>query len=142
MRFAYCRHPLGPDGELDDPRPYLDVRVLGTERSADTQMLVDSGSAETMLPKFFLDALGAQYSGEKARVTGFAGGDFPEAEVTTVRLLFGRGRFELRTRVLAFPGVCIPVLGHRDFFLRYYVAFDAARGEFVVAEPARYPRIH
>ena len=99
-------------------------------------MLVDSGASDSMLPKAFLASLGVQFSGEKATVHSFAGEGY-EADVASVRLVFGGGRFDLTTRVLGFPGACIPVLGMSDFFNRYFVAFDAGTLMFMVSEPRR-----
>ena len=99
-------------------------------------MLVDSGACETMLPAPLLEALGVRYSGEKLAVCSFSGQQ-SEAEVGAVRVSFGGGRFELTTRVLGYPGFCVPVLGMRDFFNRYFVAFDAGALAYFVEEPRR-----
>jgi len=133
MRFAFQRLRLS-DGSLDCPRPLLNVSVVGPRRHAPALMLVDSGSSETMLPKRFLEALGVQFSGEKSEVSSFCA-ERHEAEVAAVTLRFGGGRFEVSTRVLGFPGQCVPVLGLRDFFGRYVVSFDAGGLSFFVSEP-------
>ncbi len=78
-------------------------------------------------------------TGEKVQVAAFDG-RAQEADVGTVRISFGGGRFELTTRVLGFPGQCLPVLGIRDFFQRYRVSFEAASLCFFVEELRASPR--
>ncbi|MGC4113461.1 MAG: hypothetical protein QM765_02075 [Myxococcales bacterium] len=57
-----------------------------------------------------------------------------------MKLEFGPNwRFGLESRVVAHKDVDMgfAVLGHRDFFHRYFVGFDAGAGVFVVSEPRR-----
>ena len=133
MRFRYQRLRF-PDGSLDEPRPFLPVTVEGPRKRANMLMLVDSGAGDTILARQFLELLGVTFSGEKVAVGSF---DYRtrEADVGAVRLRFGGGRFDLVTRVLAFPGRCMPVLGQRVFFERFFVGFNASKGIFVVDEP-------
>lgn len=135
MKWRYSRLPLS-DGSLDEPRPYLRVRLTGPKADGAALMLVDSGAGDTILPLAMLVDLGVAFSGEKVRISSFAGEAF-ETEVGAVRVRFGGARFDLTTRVLAFPGPCIPILGTRAFFERYFVAFDAGSGVFMVEEPRR-----
>ena len=137
MRFAFQRLRLF-DGGLDIPRPILRVRVKGPRRSALADVLVDSGASDMMFPRTFLEGLGVLFSGEKCEASSFCG-ERHEADVGTVGLQFGGGYFELTTRVLAFHGKCIPVLGLRDFFNRYLVAFDAGALSLFISEPRRPP---
>jgi hypothetical protein len=133
VRFAFHRLRLA-DGSLDYPRPMLSVCIIGPRRRASQMMLVDSGASDTILSKGFLESLGVQFTGEKQEVYSFAG-DRYEAEVAAARLSFGGGRFELSSRVLAFPGGCVAALGIRDFFNRYIVTIDAGGLVLHVTEP-------
>ncbi|MGC4116028.1 MAG: aspartyl protease family protein [Myxococcales bacterium] len=135
MKWRYSRLLLS-DGTLDQPRPYLRVRITGPRAEGAAVMLVDSGAGDTILPRTMLEDLGVAFTGEKVRISSFAGEEF-DTDIGAVRIRFGGGQFDLTTRVLAFPGPCIPVLGTREFFERYFVAFDAGAGAFMVAEPQR-----
>jgi hypothetical protein len=135
VRFRFLKLPLA-SGVLDHPRPFLNVNVVGPRRQRPAAMLVDSGASDSMLPKAFLAGLGVEFSGEKAVVGSFTG-EVYEADIASVRLSFGGGKFDLMTRVLGFPGPCIPVLGVSDFFNRYFVAFDTSAQVFMVSEPRR-----
>jgi predicted aspartyl protease len=110
------------------------VTVAGQRRSAPTAMLVDSGASDTMIARDFLEHLGVHLSSEKREVLSFSG-ERHEADVAMATIRFGGGRFELRTSILAFPGRRVPILGMRDFFNRYLVAFDAGGSSFFVSEP-------
>jgi hypothetical protein len=133
LKFDYLRIPF-LTGAPALPRPVLKVRVIGPSDWAVAWMLVDSGADETVLPQRFLERLGVSFSSERA-VLGGMGQDRIEGKVGSVAMEFGIGQFSFNSRVIAGPDMPIPVLGHRDFFERYFVCFEAGRRQFLVSEP-------
>jgi hypothetical protein len=98
-------------------------------------MWVDSGSDETQVPSWILEQPGVEVTDEEVLLSGF-GQSHIRGSVALVELTFGRGAFRLRSRVVASPEgeTQLPLLGHRDFFERSFVSFDAAHQVFSVAE--------
>ena len=98
-------------------------------------MVIDSGAAETLVPASALSAIGVSISKDEIELAG-VGGARLTARLARVRIEFGGGRFVLDSRVAAVPEPFTQpaILGSRDFFLRYYVAFAARDGVFYVRD--------
>jgi hypothetical protein len=142
MKYRYRGVPF-PSGIAKDPLrlPLLWTRVRGPFGTRSFFLLVDSGAVETILPRRALDLVGiTECTGEKMDLAGI-GGTVSGADVFEgVKLEFGPNwRFGLKTRVVAHRDIepRFAVLGRRDFFLRYFVGFDAGADLFNVSEPAR-----
>ena len=142
MKYPYRAVPFRP-GVPKDPQhlPLLWARVRGPFGTRSLFLLVDSGAVETVLPLRALYAVGiTRPSGEKMELAG-VGGIVSGADVFEgVKLEFGPNwRFGLTTRVVAHPDIQprFTVLGRRDFFLRYFVGFDAGADVFSVSAPLR-----
>lgn len=134
MKFCYLGLPL-PDGTLDRPRPLLPVEIRGPRRSARSQMLVDSGSDWSLVNAGLLRALGAEPTGEQVTLFGFSGEGGLLGDVFRVEFVFGDGRFRFVSTVVGHPAVQLHIFGHRDFFNRFQVGFEAGRGLFTVQDP-------
>jgi hypothetical protein len=112
--------------------PLLQVRLRGPLGLIPLPMLVDSGATETMVPAKLLEALGVPLDGEQVVLTGANGAEFP-GRAAQVRIEFGL--HALVSRVVAYPDAVkgMPLLGHRDFFLNFWVGFDSRGRKFYVS---------
>ena len=132
MRVPYTRMP---DGNSVQWMPYLQVALVGPAGRSQLPMLVDSGSMESLVPDRYLQRLGVPIDGEEVTLMGAGGREFT-GRAAELRIEFRQHSFV--SRVLAFPGDVRspPILGHRDFFLNFWVAFDTSGHGFHVS-PAR-----
>ncbi len=136
MRFTYLR--LASASGAHTPRPYLKTMVTGPLGQTPIVMLVDSGADETMMPGQVAAAIGIEPTGEIVRLTGF-GLEVIEAQAGEARFTFGKGAsYAITSRVLFHDAITLPAFGHRAFFNRCRVTFDAGAGIFQVVEPARH----
>jgi hypothetical protein len=106
---------------------------MGPVGMADVRMLADSGSTETMVPESALTRIGVVAGPEEVEIAGI-GGHVVRFKIANLKLSFGFGRFQLQSRVAAYPSAVpqLPALGCRDFFLAYRVCFMAGDGVFTV----------
>jgi hypothetical protein len=142
MRFPY-RHLYYPPHiqRPPVPMPMLETRIRGPLGVYSLWLLVDSGAMETVVPTYALEMAGIRNpTGERMQLTG-VGGAVQEADVYEgIEIEFGpRWSLGLKSRVLAHRDLDtrLAVLGHRDFFLRYFVGFDAGADVFTLSEPRR-----
>lgn len=127
MKFPYVREDTG------SVRPLLRAAVSGTKRQASAQFLVDSGAEWTMMPEFLARLVGFKpIPNVRVDILDFAGRSAGSCEVAEFNFKFGGGRFEFRGHACIHPTMSTAIFGHRDLFLRYYVAFDSQKGLFIV----------
>jgi predicted aspartyl protease len=107
--------------------PLLKATLVGTNGRARLNMLIDSGSNETMIGKTVANRLGLTVSNEEVELTGMAGSR-AIGRVGAATIEFGFGRYSFRSRIVVAPDFeSHPVLlGVRDFFLRHRVVFQAS----------------
>jgi hypothetical protein len=129
MKFPYRSLPVASGG-AGEPEPIVRVVLVGPRGRAITRAVVDSGSVETMLPAEALELAGIAVSSEEVLLSGI-GGASVACRVAQARLELAHGRIQYESRVCAFPRGTrqLAVLGRKDLFLRYYVAFAAREGE-------------
>jgi hypothetical protein len=134
MRFPYQSLPVAGGG-AGEPEPIVHVIVVGPRGRAITRAVVDSGSVETMLPEEALELAGIAVSPEEVLLSGI-GGASVACRVAQARIELAHGRIQYESRVCAFPRGTrqLAVLGRKDLFLRYYVAFAAREGVFWINE--------
>ena len=112
MKIAYTRTATS-EGRVRFA-PLLEVRLHGPAGVQRLQMLVDSGSEESLVPRPIAELLGVPV------VVG---------RVASVEIRFKDQGFLSRVVV---SDVALPVLGHQDFFNRFRVTFDSNERAFYV----------
>jgi predicted aspartyl protease len=115
--------------------PMLTVRLRGPEGLFELPMLVDSGACETMLPEALLGRLGVELSEETTTLVSFSG-QVVIGRVGQIEIQVGDVRYT--SRIAAIPDALpsLPILGHRDFFMNFWVGFDSMNRALYVS-PAR-----
>ncbi len=132
MKFDYTVSPART-GLLEELFPLLEVTLVGSRARFRTHALLDSGAQVCMLPLAVATRIGATPTGDKTDLEGIVPGQkFRAADFYELDATFGNGRFKTRIPFAAHPNVKYAVLGHRGFFLRYWVAFDARELAFYV----------
>jgi hypothetical protein len=98
-------------------------------------MLADSGSMETTMPEGVLQQIGVAPTEELCELVGVAGQRLV-GRVAEVEMGVADTRYV--SRVICVPDELssVAILGHRDFFLNFWVAFDSMHSCFHVS-PAR-----
>ena len=131
MRVAYTRVSEGAFPWL----PLLRVSVRGPAGALAIQMLVDSGSMETTLPESVLDQIGVVPTKEQCELVGVANQRLV-GNVVEVEMVVANTRYVSRAISVPDELSTVPILGHRDFFLNFWVALDSMNRSFQVS-PAR-----
>ena len=98
-------------------------------------MLVDSGSMETTLPESVLHQLGVVPTTEQCELVGVANQRLV-GTVVEVEIVVANTRYVSRAISVPDAVPTVPILGHRDFFLNFWVALDSMNRFFQVS-PAR-----
>jgi hypothetical protein len=117
--------------------PLLRIDFHGPKGHSGIRALVDSGSMETMIPESVLRRIGVPATAEEVELTGMAG-QKAFGHVAQVEAQFDETPFMSRVVVVPDDVVAIPILGHRDFFLKFWVAFDAPNRVFFIAPGRRH----
>ena len=116
MKFPYLVSAHG-FGYL--PGPVIPVAITGPLCTRTIEMLVDSGSIETVLPRPIARVLGIESLGEQIEMAGLSGQ--LRGEVASAALRIRGERFTSRIIV---ADTEVPLLGHRELFERFRVTFD------------------
>src|SRR5207247_441289 len=93
VRVRYAQLPTPTEGQLA-VHPFLSVWLVGPKGRFKMQMLVDSGSAETLVPSSIVRRLGVPISNESIDLIGL-GGTMVEAKIAKLDVEFGFGKFRL-----------------------------------------------
>ncbi len=141
MRFGYTEFISADDPDEVIWRPMLRARLHGPLGAAMLDMLVDSGSDETQVPLSLVEALGIPLTAERVLLQGL-GGTPVEARVARATFSFRDHQFESRIVAATGPDQHYFLLGHRDFFAHFWVAFDDPRHEFRLSAHARRTHAH
>jgi len=117
--------------------PILTVTLRGPRGAQRFPMLVDSGSMETTVPAFVLRTLGVEPNDEPPVRTVAFNGTALDCRLADLEIQVGETRYRSRVAVIPDESRAFAVLGHRDFFLNFYVGFDSQSRSFYVAEPKK-----
>jgi predicted aspartyl protease len=120
MKFPYV---VSDHGFGAIPAPVFAVRVRGQSHTITLEMLVDSGSLETIIPRAFAVKAGIAAGGERIRLAG-VGGEI-DGEVSSAEFGFRNEVFHSRVVI---ADTDVPLLGHRDLFERFRITFDDSEG--------------
>jgi hypothetical protein len=134
VKFLYTQiPPSAPDG-LPAFRPIVKAKLFGPRRTLKLDMLVDSGSDESVIHSSQLDAVGATYTGETITLRGLGGA---ESLGRVARLRVEVAGIPYDARLVGVEHRQQALLGQRDFFRNFVVQFDLDAGLFFVSRVNR-----
>ena len=140
MRFGYQRYrtksPVLPGGIVT--RPEIPVKVIGPSGAVKLEVLVDTGSDLTLIPRWIAGHIGATVDDTARWPLGGIAGQVVEASPGDVELeITSNGSFCRWTTAVAFVNYpagskATAILGHSGFLDYFRVTFDGLARELEV----------
>ena len=132
MKFPYLKLPSRNPKLKWISRPYIPIRLIGSNGIWEGYGLIDSGADRNLLPLRFATGAGIQFKKTKPRKIYGIGSGYIDAYTAKVNLWVGTKKYE--TMADFSPQQNVPILGRDGFFnLFKSIKFDES-GKFVYLE--------